>query len=117
MFFTLYLTFFFHFKCTLKGRQQFLSNWTDRTLISVDSASWKLHQFLHQIHGPVTNPRVETLSRDSISGWYDCKADVYFTMLISPATKEIEQFIFFVFLLTTDFLSVICLYFCQIIIT
>ena len=48
-------------------------------LISLDSASWELHQYPHRMCGPMKNPEVETLSRDSNSRPYDCKADALFT--------------------------------------
>ena len=44
-------------------------------LISVDSASWELHQSSRRICDPMKNPKVETRSRDSNSGLYDCEAD------------------------------------------
>ena len=44
-------------------------------LISLDSASWELHQYLRRMCGPMKNPEVETRSRDSNSGPQDCKAD------------------------------------------
>ena len=44
-------------------------------LISLDSASWELHQYSRRMCGPTKNPKVETRSRDSNSGPYDCKAD------------------------------------------
>ena len=44
-------------------------------LISLDSASWELHQYSCRMCGPMKNPKVETRSRDSNSGPYDCKAD------------------------------------------
>ena len=44
-------------------------------LISLDSASWELHQYSHRMCGPMKNPKVETRSQDSNSGPHDCKAD------------------------------------------
>ena len=44
-------------------------------LISLDSASWGLHQYSRRMCGPMKNPQVETRSRDSSSGPHDCKAD------------------------------------------
>ena len=44
-------------------------------LISLDSASWELHQYSRRMCGPMKNPKVETRSRDSNSGPLDCKAD------------------------------------------
>ena len=45
-------------------------------LISLDSASWELHQYSRRKCGPMENPKVETRSRDSNSGPHDCEADV-----------------------------------------
>ena len=44
-------------------------------LISLDSASWELHQYSRRMCGPMKNPKVETRSRDSNSGPHDCKVD------------------------------------------
>ena len=44
-------------------------------LISLDSASWELHQYSRRMCGPMKNPKVETCSRNSNSGPHDCKAD------------------------------------------
>ena len=44
-------------------------------LISLDSASWELHQYSCRMGGPMENPKVETRSRDSNSEPHDCKAD------------------------------------------
>ena len=44
-------------------------------LISLDSASWELHQYSRRMCGPMKNPKVETRSRDSNLGPHDCKAD------------------------------------------
>ena len=44
-------------------------------LISLDSASWELHQYLRQTCGPMKNPKVETRSRESNSGPQDCEAN------------------------------------------
>ena len=44
-------------------------------LISLDSASWELHQYSHRMCGPMKNPKVETRSWDSNLGPHDCKAD------------------------------------------
>ena len=44
-------------------------------LISLDSASWELHQYSRRMCGPMKNPKVETRSRDSNLGSQDCKAD------------------------------------------
>ena len=44
-------------------------------LISLDSASWELHQYSRRMYGPMKNPKVETRSRDSNLGPHDCKAD------------------------------------------
>ena len=44
-------------------------------LISLDSASWELHQYLRRMCGPMKNPKVETRSQDSNLGPHDCKAD------------------------------------------
>ena len=43
-------------------------------LISLDSASWELHQYSCRMCGPMKNPKVETRSRDSNLGPHDCKA-------------------------------------------
>ena len=48
---------------------------TTSTNISLDSTSWKLHQYSRRICGPMKNPKVETRSRDSNTGPHDCKAD------------------------------------------
>ena len=45
------------------------------TLISLDSASWELHQYSRRMCGPMKNPKIETRSWDSNSGLHDCKAD------------------------------------------
>ena len=44
-------------------------------LISLDSASWELHQYSRRMCGPMRNPKVETRPRDLNSGPHDCKAD------------------------------------------
>ena len=44
-------------------------------LVSLDSASWELHQYSRRMCGPMKNPKVETRSRDSNLGPHDCKAD------------------------------------------
>ena len=44
-------------------------------LISLDFASWELHQYSCRMCGPMKNPKVETRSRDSNSGPHECKAD------------------------------------------
>ena len=44
-------------------------------LISLDSASWELHQYSRRMCGPMKNPKVETRSLDSNLGPHDCKAD------------------------------------------
>ena len=44
-------------------------------LISLDSASWELHQYSRRVCGPMKNPKVENRSRDSNLGSQDCKAD------------------------------------------
>ena len=44
-------------------------------LISLDSASWELHQYSRRMCGPMKNPKVEIRSRDSNSGPHDCKVD------------------------------------------
>ena len=44
-------------------------------LISLDSASWELHQYSCQMCEPMKNCKVETSSRDSNSGPHDCKAN------------------------------------------
>ena len=44
-------------------------------LISLDSASWELHQYSRRMCGPMKNPKVETRSRGSNSGPHDCKVD------------------------------------------
>ena len=44
-------------------------------LISLDSASWELHQYSRRMCGPMKNPKVETRSRDSNLGPHICKAD------------------------------------------
>ena len=44
-------------------------------LISLDSASWELHQYLCRMCGPMKIPKVETRSRDSNLVPHDCKAD------------------------------------------
>ena len=43
--------------------------------MSLDSASWELHQYSRRMCGPMKNPKVETRSRDSNSGPQDCEAD------------------------------------------
>ena len=66
------------------------------TLISLDSASWELHQYSRRMCGPMKNPKVETRSRDSNSGLHDCKADALphdrghhtFSVDIKPANGE-----------------------------
>ena len=42
--------------------------------MSLDSASWELHQYSRRMCGPMKNPKVETRSRESNSGPHDCKA-------------------------------------------
>ena len=44
-------------------------------LISLDSASWELHQYSRRMCGPMKNPKVETRSQDSNSGPHDCKVN------------------------------------------
>ena len=44
-------------------------------LISLDSASWELHQYSRRMCEPMKNSKVETRSRDSNLGPHDCKAD------------------------------------------
>ena len=47
-------------------------------LISLDSAYWELHQYLHQICGQMNSSKVDIFdirSRESNSGPYDCKPD------------------------------------------
>ena len=41
-------------------------------LISLDSASWELHQYSRRMCGPMKNPKVEIHFRDSNSGPHDC---------------------------------------------
>ena len=43
-------------------------------LISLNSASWELHQYSRRMCGPMKNPKVETRSRGSNSGPHDCDA-------------------------------------------
>ena len=40
-------------------------------LISLDSASWELHQYSRRMYGPMKNPKVETRSWDSNLGPHD----------------------------------------------
>ena len=54
---------------------RFRNKFQQLTLISLDSASWELHQYSHRMCEPMKNPKVETRSRDSNSGTHDCKAD------------------------------------------
>ena len=47
----------------------------DIILISLDSASWKLHQYSRRKMRANENPEVDTRSQESNSGTYDCEAD------------------------------------------
>ena len=70
-------------------------------LISLDSASWELHQYSRRMYGPMKNPKVETRSRDSNLGPHDCKADAlphdhghhtHFRRRFQTATSSARQY-------------------------
>ena len=69
-------------------------------LISVDSASWELHQYSRRKFGPMKNSKVETRSRDSNSGPHDCKVDAlphdhehHHTTDLKTKTKDVKFFL------------------------
>ena len=63
-------------------------------LISLDSASWELHQYSRRMCGPMKNPKVETRSRDSNSGPQDARSTLYLTTTDTTQNCLFEQELF-----------------------
>ena len=60
-------------------------------LISLDSASWELHQYSRRIWGPVKNPKIETRSWDSTRDVMIARPTLYLTTTDTTLFNRVEN--------------------------